>query len=213
VLSPLLETANPFIHSTVMMRRDAMDRVGGYRDAFSAAEDYDLWLRLAEVGRVRNLPRKLAHYRMWPGSTTSTQSRKMQLIADIARRSAQFRRQAGEDPAEDLAGDADFLGDGWQESPFWPEIFRYRLRVRFRTAMTAGDWEIACRELAGSRALLRPEDRRFLSRILTERLLSPGLPLLDRLDSAAQLVRSGRRKAFTALYRHLAGRTRHAVVD
>ena len=212
-LNPLLDTDNPFIHSTMMMRRDAVDRVGGYRGAFSAAEDYDLWLRLAETGRVRNLPQKLAHYRMWPGSTTSTQKLKMDLIADIARRSAQFRRQIGEDPADHLEVEPDFLGDGWHRSPFWPDIFRYRLRVRFRTARTAEDWEIACRELSGSDALLRPDDRRFLSRVLTERLLSPGLPVRDRLGLAAQLVRSGRRKAFTALYRHVAGRSRYAIAD
>lgn len=212
-LSQILESWNPFLHSTVLMRRDAFDRVGGYRGAFSVAEDYDLWLRLSEIGRVCNLPDKLAHYRMWPGSTTSTRYLKMEFIADLARRSAQFRRETGADPADGLDDEPDFLGDGWHDSPFWPEILRYRLRARFRPTMTAEDWRVACDDLTAAAGLLGSDDRRFLSRVLTERLLAPGLSARERAGSALQLVKSGRRKAFTALYRQLTGRDRQPAID
>lgn len=43
-------------HAQVMFRRDAAVRAGGYRAAFSLAEDYDLWTRLASVGRIVALP-------------------------------------------------------------------------------------------------------------------------------------------------------------
>ena len=49
-LRRILGRANPFIHSTVMMRSAVVRKLGGYRAAFRAAEDYDLWLRLAELG-------------------------------------------------------------------------------------------------------------------------------------------------------------------
>jgi glycosyltransferase involved in cell wall biosynthesis len=49
------------IHPAVMFRRDAAAGVGNYRDR--AAEDKDLFLRLAEVGRLANLPEVLLHYR------------------------------------------------------------------------------------------------------------------------------------------------------
>jgi glycosyltransferase involved in cell wall biosynthesis len=39
---------SPLPHPSVVMRRDAFDAVGGYRDA-GWAEDYDLWLRLIEA--------------------------------------------------------------------------------------------------------------------------------------------------------------------
>jgi glycosyltransferase involved in cell wall biosynthesis len=45
---------NPVAHSTLLARRDAINRAGGYRDV--PAEDYDLWLRMAVVGaRLRRL--------------------------------------------------------------------------------------------------------------------------------------------------------------
>lgn len=43
-------------HSAVMMRRDVVQAVGGYRESFRHAEDYDLWLRLAEKHELANLP-------------------------------------------------------------------------------------------------------------------------------------------------------------
>ncbi len=48
-LARVLARTNPFVHSSVMMRTALVRRIGGYRAAFRAAEDYDLWLRLAEA--------------------------------------------------------------------------------------------------------------------------------------------------------------------
>lgn len=45
------------------MRKAAIVAVGGYRTNFPYAEDSDLWLRLAEVGRLANLPEVLFGYR------------------------------------------------------------------------------------------------------------------------------------------------------
>ncbi|MCS6815086.1 MAG: glycosyltransferase, partial [Cyanobacteria bacterium] len=53
-----------FSHSGSMVRRDAMERVGGYRQEMELAEDMDLWLRLAEIGRLANLPNVLFKYRL-----------------------------------------------------------------------------------------------------------------------------------------------------
>jgi glycosyltransferase involved in cell wall biosynthesis len=52
------------IHPSVMMRNSALVQIGGYRVAFEPAEDYDLFLRLAEVGRLANLPEPLLKYRL-----------------------------------------------------------------------------------------------------------------------------------------------------
>ena len=51
-------------HPAVMMRRDAVLKAGGYRKAFSHAEDYDLWLRMSDLGyAIANLPQPLLNYR------------------------------------------------------------------------------------------------------------------------------------------------------
>lgn len=50
-------------HATAAMRKAAVLRVGGYRAQFPHAEDIDLFLRLAEVGSLANLPDILYEYR------------------------------------------------------------------------------------------------------------------------------------------------------
>ncbi len=44
-------------HAQVMYRRDAALRAGGYAEEFSTVEDYDLWRRLRQAGRIVILPR------------------------------------------------------------------------------------------------------------------------------------------------------------
>jgi glycosyltransferase involved in cell wall biosynthesis len=51
-------------HGSVMMRRDAYERVGGYREKFYYAQDSDLWLRLAGVGELNYVPEVLYRYRV-----------------------------------------------------------------------------------------------------------------------------------------------------
>lgn len=42
-------------HGSVMFRRDAYVRVGGYRPEFSVAQDLDLWSRMVEVGEHHSI--------------------------------------------------------------------------------------------------------------------------------------------------------------
>jgi cellulose synthase/poly-beta-1,6-N-acetylglucosamine synthase-like glycosyltransferase len=56
--------ANPMAHPSVVFRRAAVRRVGGYR-SFHHLEDYDLWVRLVQAGaRLANLPEVLVDYRV-----------------------------------------------------------------------------------------------------------------------------------------------------
>ena len=52
------------VHPLMMARLDALHSIGGYRETYEPAEDYDLLLRLAEVGRLANLPELLFDYRL-----------------------------------------------------------------------------------------------------------------------------------------------------
>jgi glycosyltransferase involved in cell wall biosynthesis len=51
------------VHPAAIMRVDALRRVGGYREEFRTSQDLDLFLRLAEIGRLANLPEPLVQYR------------------------------------------------------------------------------------------------------------------------------------------------------
>jgi glycosyltransferase involved in cell wall biosynthesis len=65
----LLQT-NPFFHPAVMFRREAAVRVGGYNHRYSLAQDYALWLRLAQEGEIANLPEVLTRYRIRSASAS-----------------------------------------------------------------------------------------------------------------------------------------------
>jgi glycosyltransferase involved in cell wall biosynthesis len=63
---------SPFVHPSVTFRRDAVLALGGYRDA-GWAEDYDLWLRLAQAGaRFARLAEVLFYWRDRPQRQTRT---------------------------------------------------------------------------------------------------------------------------------------------
>jgi hypothetical protein len=59
------------VHPSVMMRRQAFEDVGGYRDDYYPAEDWDLWWRLLQVGDVVNLPRPMLQVRKSTASITA----------------------------------------------------------------------------------------------------------------------------------------------
>jgi glycosyltransferase involved in cell wall biosynthesis len=50
-------------HPAVMLRRETLLAAGGYRTEYEPAEDLELFLRLAERGRLANLPDVLLEYR------------------------------------------------------------------------------------------------------------------------------------------------------
>jgi glycosyltransferase involved in cell wall biosynthesis len=62
-LRQLLKQDNPFFHSAMMFRADILARAGAYDRSFTVAEDYDLWLRLAQHCRIATLPAPLIQYR------------------------------------------------------------------------------------------------------------------------------------------------------
>jgi cellulose synthase/poly-beta-1,6-N-acetylglucosamine synthase-like glycosyltransferase len=68
---------NPFVHSSVMIRKSALDRVGGYTTdtARQPPEDYELWSRIARHYRVANLAERLTVYREVPSSMSRAGAR------------------------------------------------------------------------------------------------------------------------------------------
>ncbi len=57
---------NPIAHSSVLYRREAAVRVGGYDVVLDRGKDYDLWLKLARKGKVTVLPDYFLKYREVP---------------------------------------------------------------------------------------------------------------------------------------------------
>ena len=59
--------SNPFVHSSVMMRREILEKVGGYDERLTVAQDYDLWMRMAVVTHLANIPEPLVVRRLLAG--------------------------------------------------------------------------------------------------------------------------------------------------
>ena len=53
--------ANPMTHPTIVFRKDAFDKIGGYR-FLKHAEDWDLVLRLGKIGKMHTLQEYLITY-------------------------------------------------------------------------------------------------------------------------------------------------------
>ncbi|WP_225207659.1 glycosyltransferase [Novosphingobium huizhouense] len=98
-----VELGLPLIcHPAVMYRRDVVLSVGGYHRAFRHCEDLDLWLRLAAVTRIANLPERLLRYRHYEEQVSSRHATVQQVGAAVAR-IAHAERQAGRpDPTAGL---------------------------------------------------------------------------------------------------------------
>jgi glycosyltransferase involved in cell wall biosynthesis len=63
---------NPFVHSSIMARRQVIERAGGYDERLPVAQDYDLWMRMAALTRLANLPEPLVRRRLVPGRVSLT---------------------------------------------------------------------------------------------------------------------------------------------
>jgi glycosyltransferase involved in cell wall biosynthesis len=103
-------------HPSVMFRTDVVRQLGGYRELVPC-EDFDLWLRLGEIGRLANLPENLITKRLFPGSIVATSLNKRRGVLERIMREAWDRRKlSGKPPAppEVIADRADLLRQwGW----------------------------------------------------------------------------------------------------
>lgn len=165
-----LRRATPFVHGSVMMRRAAYDRAGGYRAGFRASQDLDLWLRLGADAVLANLPEALYEWRRHPGGVYSRARADQLFYSAVARAFADERRLEG---CDSIA-----LLDSCATPPPMLERYRHAGRLAFYLG------EIHAREGHDREA------RRYLRRALSDSrsrtgalawwLLSWGLPFTAR---------------------------------
>jgi glycosyltransferase involved in cell wall biosynthesis len=58
----------PLVHGSVMFYKDIFYKIGKYNPYYKIAYDYDLWLRMFEVGKIAIIPHALYQWRVNPGS-------------------------------------------------------------------------------------------------------------------------------------------------
>lgn len=103
---------NPFAHSSAFFLREGADYL-----PVPAAEDYDLWSRIARSHRLASVPQALVDYRQHPDSImakhgASTEATKHGGILEIMKANLQRFAERGDPPA-----DLNFLAEGWTEPP------------------------------------------------------------------------------------------------
>jgi len=81
-------------HGSVIFRSELYRRVGGYREPFRFAQDWDLWLRLGERGRIAYVPEFLYAYRIDEHSISGRWRARQLRLAELARRCYAARLQA-----------------------------------------------------------------------------------------------------------------------
>ena len=101
-----IPASEPYLlHPMLMVRRKAIEAVGGYRSVLHA-EDSDLYWRLREQGRLHNTVEILGSYRMHAASVSSQSifsGRQQALASQLAAVSAQRRRNGSKDLVFDEA--------------------------------------------------------------------------------------------------------------
>jgi hypothetical protein len=93
-------TWSPVAQGTAMVRKEALQRVNGYRKVFTVAEDLDLWLRLAEQYQLANLSEVLVRVRYHSQSASNSRICENALCELAAWASARFRKENGFDPID-----------------------------------------------------------------------------------------------------------------
>ena len=118
------------IAPTVVLDRDAVRAVGGFRQWTFPAEDIDLWLRLSDDGVVLALPERLLDYRVHSRSISSMrfmdQMAGILLARENTRRRVSGQRELRPDEHRTLL-EADSRWRRWQRARRWRARYLYRL--------------------------------------------------------------------------------------
>jgi glycosyltransferase involved in cell wall biosynthesis len=101
----LLENGpDPIVHGAVLMRKSALEQVGNYREEFTLAQDYDLWIRMAETfgdGWIHFIP-EILYDRRLSGNQIEKRER-TRLFKTFAKEGVRRRRQGKPERLSELA--------------------------------------------------------------------------------------------------------------
>jgi glycosyltransferase involved in cell wall biosynthesis len=85
-------------HPTVMYRRDVVRQAHGYHPAFKHVEDFDLWLRIADITEISNIPEPLLMYRTHDDQISSRHLLEQRINVGISLHAWRMRQEGWPDP-------------------------------------------------------------------------------------------------------------------
>lgn len=74
---------NPIRHSTAMMRKEVLNKIGKYNESFEFSQDYELWNRIKNHSAIAVIPETLARIRVHEKSISNSMIEKQCYFADI----------------------------------------------------------------------------------------------------------------------------------
>ena len=81
---------NCFIHPSLLIRSEAIRKIGGYDEHYIYASEYDMVCRLCLTGRIENLPDTCIHYRWHPGQISQNKALEQRDYTDEIRQQYQI---------------------------------------------------------------------------------------------------------------------------
>ena len=144
IKTTLFQQGCAFWHPTVVLRREVFARAGGYRRVVVDAEDYDLWLRIADHYQLANLENVVLKYRIHPHQVSMRKTAQQTLGMIAAQVAASTRRNGLADPLNSMVAitDETLASLGVTKSMLSRRFASYR-RDWIRNMVTAGEYSTA----------------------------------------------------------------------
>jgi glycosyltransferase involved in cell wall biosynthesis len=130
LVTELLRGVCPLIHGSIMVRREAILNVGGYKPAFHQAEDVEMFLRMSAQYRLTNLREVLYHLRKHERSFT--QQACIDLKIRVFAKAGKFTTSTNADEWARFVEEFDRNFDGsWRERVFAAENLLRRAQMAY----------------------------------------------------------------------------------
>jgi len=108
-----LARENCIYHPSAILRREPILSLGGYRAEFRNSEDYDLWLRVAKVYKLANIPEPLLRYRFSVTGLTLGRKWQQALYTKMAAISSRHPEWSLDRVRQAAEGELESRGKGW----------------------------------------------------------------------------------------------------
>jgi hypothetical protein len=92
---PLLRESNFITSTSVMIRRDLFERLGGFYTGLNGTEDWDLWIRVAERHPIGFVEEPLVKYRLHAAGISRNWARMSRERAEVIARALSLPRGRG----------------------------------------------------------------------------------------------------------------------
>lgn len=134
----ILQTRNCMCHPSATIRTSALRQIGGYRDKFRNSLDYDLWLRISEIGKIENIAQDLLLYRRHASQVSASGNAHRQTIYSVGAATDHFLRKYGfsdrecrinESDNDDIAGNLLLLYHSSISREDLPALNRHAIRL------------------------------------------------------------------------------------